>query len=368
MKIVHVLLSLKGGGIQNFLLSLIPEQVKMGHTVSVVVTDEDNLEYSNKNKQFLESIGVKVYNLNRPVSDKIAFFRTWFRLRNTIKQLTPDIVNSHGEYCHTASAFATWGTGIKHCCTIHNAPEPWGKMISVMNRNTPLIFCSDAALQLRAQESQAMVAINNGIDLNMVQVDDCVDLHKELGIPQDEKIVVLVGSTRPQKNYHLLIKIVEEMNDPKVHFCICGGQYKVNRKGANNTSYIELRDFEKFKNIHLLGLRGDVPAVLNGADVYLSCSVKEGLPISALEGFFGGIPCVLSPIVQHTNIAAGVAECYIPDSFEPKDFVKAIYQALECEDSHKDIYKKREDALRVFRIDRCAKEYIDFYNKILNEK
>ena len=31
MKIVHIANCLRGGGIQNFLLSLLPEQVKQGH-------------------------------------------------------------------------------------------------------------------------------------------------------------------------------------------------------------------------------------------------------------------------------------------------------------------------------------------------
>lgn len=367
MKIVHILLSLKGGGIQNFLLSLIPEQMKMGHVVSVVVTDEDNLDYSNKNKLYLESLGVKVYNLNRRISDKLSFFKTWLKVRKTIKLINPDIVNSHGLYAHNAASFATLGTSIRHCCTIHSAPETWGKMSKLMNRNTPLIFCSDAALNLRCQNSSKMIAINNGIDFNKIRVAEKVDLRKELNIPIEDKIVVLVGSPRPPKNYPFLIKIVESLCDEHIHFCICGGQYKVERSGSNNDNYIDLEQFSKYKNIHLLGLRSDIPAVLNGSDVYLSCSIREGLPISALEAFFSGIPCVLSPIIQHTMISEGVACCFVPNSFESNEFVASIHNALKCSDSHDVIFKQREYILKKFKIDRCAQEYVDFYNKILNE-
>lgn len=368
MKIVHVLPSLKGGGIQNFLFSLIPEQVKLGHSVSVIVTDEDNIEYSNKRKLELESIGVKVCNLNRKISDKVSFFNTWLKCRQTVKAIRPDIVNSHGTYSHNAAEFATLGTRVKHCCTIHNGPEPWGRLSKFMNRYTPLIFCSDASLALREQESNTMIAINNGVELNSIRVKNKVDLHKELGIPADEKIVVLVGSSRPQKNYSFLIKIVEHLDDERIHFCICGGQYKVERKGENNNNYIDLEQFSKYPSIHLLGLRNDVPAILNGADVYLSCSLKEGLPISALEGFFSGIPCVLSPIPQHTMIADGIECCYVPKEFQPKDFIDSIQKALECNEPHDSIYHHREASLQKFKIERCAKEYIEFYNKILNEK
>lgn len=367
MKIAHILLSLKGGGIQNFLLSLAPEQVKMGHEVVVIITDEDDLTYSIKNTEYLESFGISVFKLNRKVSDKVSFFKTWLTLRKLLNGIQPDIVNSHGIYCHNASAFAVFGTRMKHCCTIHSAPERWGKMAKIMNYNTPLIFCSDAALQLRGQSSSQMIAINNGIDEKSVRSTMVVDLHKEQNIPSNDKIVVLVGSTRPPKNYSFLVDIVNQLNDDHIHFCICGGEYKVTRSGSNNKSYISLDEFKPYKNIHLLGLRNDIPAILNGSDAYLSCSIREGLPMSALEGFFSGIPCVLSPIPQHTMISGGITECYIPSKFEPQEFIQSINDALKCTDSHESIYLQRKNSLKKFLIDRCAKEYVEFYKQIINK-
>lgn len=368
MKIIHILPSLKGGGIQNFLFSLIPEQVKLDHNVSVIVSDEDNNDYSDKQKHILEALGVKVYNLNRRVSDKWSSVKTWFICRNLVKKLKPDILNSHGIYCHIAASFATFGTSTIHCCTIHNGPEVWGRLCKLVNRDTPLIFCSEAAMQLRAQNSTEMVAINNGMELSKIRVESKTDLRKELGIPNTDKIVVLVGSPRPAKNYPFLKKIVEDIKNDHIHFCICGGQYKVDRKGSNNENYIDLTQFSESSNIHLLGLRDDIPSILNDADVYLSCSVKEGLPISALEGFFSGIPCVLSPILQHKMISGDIDSCYIPRKFKSEDFVECIIKALSNSYTHEEIYSRREGALKNFRIDRCAKEYIAYYKKILNEK
>ena len=361
MKIVHVLLSLKGGGIQNFLLSLAPEQVRMGHEVIVVLTDEDDSSYSIKNRAYIESFEIPVYNLKRKIGNKVSFFKTWFALRKLLKKLNPDIVNSHGVYCHNAVGFSVFGTGIRHCCTIHNAPEKWGKVTKLINHNTPLIYCSDAALQLRGQNSPLMIAINNGIDEKTVRCSEVVDLHKELDIPNDDKIIVLVGSMRPQKNYNFVIDIVNKLNDEHIHFCICGEVYKNARSCGHNNSF----DFKPYKNIHLLGLRSDISAILNEADAYLSCSIREGLPISALEAFFSGIPCVLSPIPQHTMISGGISECYIPSKFEPKDFIDSIHNAFKCLDSHENIYLQRKEHLKKFLIDRCAKEYIDFYKQVI---
>ena len=193
MKIVHVLLSLRGGGIQNFLLSLAPEQKRMGHEVIVIITDEDDSSYSIKNKEYLESFEIPVYNLNRKIGDKASFFKTWFALRKLLKKLNPDIVNSHGVYSHNAVGISVLGTGISHCCTIHNAPEKWGKMTKVINHCAPLIYCSEAALQLRDQNSPLMIAINNGIDEKTVRCSEVVDLHKELDIPNPNNNLEISG-------------------------------------------------------------------------------------------------------------------------------------------------------------------------------
>lgn len=367
MRIVHILPSFKGGGIQNFLFSLVPEQVKMGHEVMIVVTDEDNIDYSIRQKELLEQKGVKVFNLDRKVSDKKSFFKTILKARKLIARLSPDIVNSHAAFCHTIASLATWGTKSIHCCTIHSAPEVWSRMAKLINRRKPLIFCSDSALILKGQTGNPMIAINNGVEIDKIRVSEKVSLHDELNIPQEDKIVVLVGSPRPPKNYPFLIEIVEKLRDEHIHFCICGGTYKVAKEGNNNKFYISLEQFEKYKNIHLLGLRSDVPAILNGSDVYLSCSVREGLPISALEAFFSGIPCVLSPILQHTMIAKGIDGCYIPEKFEAEMFVDAIRQALECKETHDEIFRKREEGLKKFSIQRCASEYIEFYERLLSQ-
>lgn len=366
MKITHILPSLKGGGIQNFIFSLAPEQKSLGNDVSIIVTDEDYNEYSDGKKRQLENSGIIVYNLDRKVSDKHSFFSALRKCRKIIGNKCPDIVNTHGVICHILGSLSTIGLKTVHCCTIHSGPEHWSRSVKLIVGKKPLIYCSDSALELRAQKGAPMVAINNGINVDLARSSFTVDLHKELNLNQEDKLIILVGSQRPPKNYPFLIKIVENLNKPHIHFCVCGGNYKVeNKGGSNNKNYISTEIFERYSNIHLLGIRDDVPAILNGSDVYLSCSIKEGLPISALEAFFAGIPCVLSPIVQHVSISEGIQECYIPEKFDEDSFINAIHKALASNKKHEEIYNTRKQVLQKFTIERCAKEYIDFYKELI---
>lgn len=366
MRILHVLASLKGGGIQNFLVSLAPEQINLGNEVFVLVIDEDNIDYSASLQLKLNKSNILVYHLNRKISSKWSTLKSILRTRKIIHSIDPDIVNTHGVLSHVFGSIATVFTNYKHCCTIHSAPEHWSIVSKMLIGKKPLIYCSDAALVLRGQLGFPMIAINNGVDLNAVRTNSLVGLKKDLGLNESVKLVVLVGSLRPEKNYSFLIKIVEKINDPNIHYCICGGIYKVENSGSNNRYFISTEQFSKYSNIHFLGLRTDVPAILNECDVYLSCSIREGLPISALEAFICGIPCVLSPIYQHKAISDGIANCYIPVNFDSESFANSICQALSCKESHDSIYEKRKNNLRRFDICRCAKQYVEFYNKLLN--
>lgn len=109
MKIIHILNSLKGGGIQNFILSLAPEQKKLGCDVSIIVVDRDTYEYSKHLKDILVNNGVKVYYLNKILHNKISFIKTLINCRKLVQSLRPDIINSHGEMSHIYGAFSTIG-------------------------------------------------------------------------------------------------------------------------------------------------------------------------------------------------------------------------------------------------------------------
>lgn len=67
--------------------------------------------------------------------------------------------------------------------------------------------------------------INNGISPSIVQTKECVNLRDELNLSHNDKIVVSVGSLRPQKNYDFLKEISTAMMDEHIHFCVCGGNY-----------------------------------------------------------------------------------------------------------------------------------------------
>ena len=359
MKIVHICNCLRGGGVQNFLLSLLPEQVSQGHDVNIIVIEKFDYDYCYRLEDILKANGVTVIRLDKKRGNKVSMINTIKKCRVIIGRILPDIVNTHGGMSHTYGAYAVLRRDNKQVITIHNTPERWTIDTKLLCKNKPMIFCSQAAFDNRLQNSKKMQAIDNGISRSIVHSNEEVDLRKELGLNESDKIIVAVGSLRPQKNYDFLKNIVEAANNPSWHFCVCGGNY-----GAG---YISTEPFKKYKNIHFLGLRSDVSAIENCADLFLSCATFEGLPIAVLEAYFNGIPCVLSPIEPHKNIG-NVNDVWIPASFTASDFVDSINCALQVKKNHDDIYNSRKEQIAKYSISDTCKKYLEFYVEVINGK
>lgn len=359
MKILHILATLGSGGIQGFVYSLAYEQARMGHEVMVVLTDICDDELSFKQEQVLAENGVMVVRLNRHEGNKVELIKSMLEFRKQIERFKPNIINSHSKLWHLYGAIGCFANKYQQVCTVHTTPERWSRLVNLFCGNKPVIYCSKASYEGRIQKNKNVVCIENGIAPNLVRTKEIVDLRKEYDLPSESKIIVSVGNLRPAKNYKNLIELAKLVDGGPIHFFICGSN-------LGGPAYDDPKLYEGYRNLHCLGSRSDVSAIENGADLFLSSSTYEGLPIAVLEAYFNGIPCVLSPIKQHIQIA-DVPKVWMPKDFEAKSFLKTIEEALVTLESHNAIYEMRKPYIEKYSIVRTARNYIDFYNEIIDK-
>lgn len=361
MKIIHIVHSLRGGGIQNFIVSLASEQVKQKNDVTVIVIDKYNTEYCNHLESILKSNNVNVIKLDKIQGNKFSLIKAILKCRKIIQKEKPDIINTHGEISHLYGALCTILTKIPQVITVHSAKENWNFIINYFCQKKPLIFCSNSTkFDLQRKPNHITTSINNGISKDIIQSHKTSNLRKEYKLREQDKIIILVGSFRPAKNYLFLKDLVDELKqDETYHFFVCGGKDVSNKDNIIET----LKDY---KTIHFLGLRSDISDIENESDLFLSCATFEGLPIAVLEAYFNGIPCILSPIEQHIKIS-NIEKVWIPEDFTATSFVKAIKLAInESNYSHEYIYKMREKQLEQYSITETANQYERFYKKIIS--
>lgn len=114
------------------------------------------------------------------------------------------------------------------------------------------------------------------------------DIRKELGLSEDDFIVLSVGELNKNKNQKTIIQAIAALNDKKIHFILCG-------KGDQfeNLKKLSMK-YKLGNNIHFLGYRTDVVDICSQVDVFVMPSLREGLPVASLEAMYCGLPLVTS--------------------------------------------------------------------------
>jgi glycosyltransferase involved in cell wall biosynthesis len=362
MKICHIIANLYAGGAQTFVVLLAVEQQKLGHEVSIILIDQFNHStFENFLIQQLKENHIPVYSLDRKPGKNLSVFGSFFKLNSILKRIQPQIINSHLQFTHLIISLYQKIFRKKYnlILTIHNAPEVWNYQTLKLNLNTPAIYCSKASMETSVQRDCKKVVVANGIK-NPIIDNSAIQILKDDAVNSNHQLVLMVGKLSHQKNYPLAVEIAKHYQNKNVSFLICGIK--------EETAEQDLASFKTVNNIHYLGIKvpKQIYSLMDRCDVFLNTSHYEGLPITVLEAFFVGTPCVLSNILPHHEIGDSVPQVYIPNSFEVADYVSVIDLALSNKGTKKGIQDQREPYLAPYSVAKAALSYVDFYHEVIN--
>jgi glycosyltransferase involved in cell wall biosynthesis len=186
---------------------------------------------------------------------------------------------------------------------------------------------------------------------------------QDLGIPSEAFVLVSVGRLQPGKNYPVALEalcvLARARPERHVHYVVCGSgpeerliQDRAERLGIAG-------------RVHLLGRRSDVSQLLEMADCFLSTSLYEGLPLTVLEALASGIPCVLSPIREHCDIADGLPGCVFGADMTGRGIAEAVLAAMTQKHTRELLRRCRVSRLEKFSLQKCAQSYESLYRSLV---
>lgn len=176
-------------------------------------------------------------------------------------------------------------TGIMSMSPLHN-----NRIFHEMNKIciekylTDYWACSKAAgsffYRKKIVQSPKYKIINNAIDSTSFRFDRALrdKTRKILGL--DNKLVIgHVGLFHPAKNHEFLLRVFHEVckKEPNTVLLLVGDG-KLRPKIE-----VIVRMLNLAENVHFLGIRSDIPELLNAIDVFVFPSNFEGLPVILIE-------------------------------------------------------------------------------------
>jgi len=167
---------------------------------------------------------------------------------------------------------------------------------------------------------------------------------QEIGVPQDSFVILSVGELNRNKNHEVIIKAISKINNPKIHYVICG-------KGPRET-YLKniLTEFGVGENVHLLGFRKDIPEIYKISDVFAFPSLREGLGMAALEAMACGLPLVTSNIHGIVDYSIDNKTGFSCNPKEQNGFIKALEKLTKSEELCKSYAKFNIDAVQKYEL------------------
>ena len=164
-----------------------------------------------------------------------------------------------------------------------------------------------------------------GIDLSRfqnIQVDRSAK-RREIGVPEDAFLLLSVGELNENKNHQVMLRVMAQMKDPKVHYAIAGvGEKKDELLGLA----AELGIGDRF---HLLGYRKDVAELNHAADVFCFPSLREGLGLAAIEAMACGVPVVAADNRGTRSFITDGENGFLCPADEAERFVVALKRLIE---------------------------------------
>jgi len=207
--------------------------------------------------------------------------------------------------------------------------------------------------------------IYNGIDTAGFQRPRSRALRDEYGWSGDEIIVGSLGNIRPAKGYDILLRAAALL-DQSAHSYrfVIAGQGK-----EQDSLYDELLALRKTlgleDRVRFLGFVDNAAEFLAGVDIFLSSSISEGLPLSAIQAMVSGLPVVATRCGGYERLITDRENGWLVDVNNPGAIADALESLAKAPGVRAELSRNANRyAVGTFDIEVMLKAYGECYERV----
>lgn len=367
MKVLFVITGLGVGGAERQVIDIADRLSQRGHTILIVyLTGKIHLEPTQPD--------VKLVGLG--MQKTLAGLWTGYcRLRRLTREFDPDVVHSHMVHANLLARMLKLTMRVPRLiCTVHSTNEG-GKLrmlayritdsLADMTTNVSVAAVASFVAQ-GAVKSGRVAAVYNGIDIDGFQRDANTRtvLRDMANIDAGVKIVLAVGRLTEAKDYPNLLNAyaaLEWGNTESQLWIVGDGELRSVLQKLVDSMGLAGR-------VRFLGIRFDVAALMNAADVFVLSSAWEGFSLVVAEAM------ACEKVVVATD-CGGVKEVlgafgYLVPPRDSMALAHALSLALNL--STEDILlmgaRARQHILSNYSLDAAVEKWLRIYNGDVNLK
>lgn len=304
LAITHVVENLNRGGLERVVIDLVRTQKAMGHRCQVVCVFEPGSLAGELGESGIPVLACRKGRLN-------ALGVLW-RLRRAVRRFGTGILHTHNATAHYHAALACAGLPLAAVVSTRHglgdlAPSSRReRFYRYAMRGTDAVVAVSGVLRDRFARTDLlpedrMLSVPNGIDVErfgIATAEHRRSLRVALGFGADTRLIGTVGRLNWAKDQATLIRAfaqVRRHGSDAGLVLVGGGELKAQLETLAATEGVA-------DAIRFLGDRGDIPALLQGFDLFALSSVREGYSIALLEACAAGLPIVATDVGGNAEI------------------------------------------------------------------
>lgn len=199
-----------------------------------------------------------------------------------------------------------------------------------------------------------------GVDSSRFQAGSGVsrlEKRHQLQLKENDWVILSIGELTRRKNHEVVLRAMAKMNDPSVHYIICG-------KG-NLQGYLErlVKDLALEQQVRFLGYRGDIPEICHMADCFAFPSLQEGLPFALMEAMSSGLPIVCSNIRGNVDLIDDGLGGVICNARSVEQFCEALTKLRTADSAPMAAYNREK--MRIFDVEQAQKQVKTVFDDVL---
>lgn len=246
----------------------------------------DNIKAYRQLKAILQTEQYDVIHCNTPMGGIV----TRLAAQNARKQGTQVFYTAHGFHFYNGAPKKNWLVFY-----------PIEKQFAKITDKLITINREDRSLAQKKFQSQIHYIHGVGVDAERYQpasVGEKAALRKELGFSQERNILLCVGELLPNKNQIMAIRAVQMLRQdyPEVLLLVAGNGPE--REHLENA----VHEYGLQDHVIFLGYCTCLEKYQKAADLLVSCSQREGLPLNIVEAMLSGNPVVASKNRGHCEL------------------------------------------------------------------
>lgn len=328
VRVLHIVPALDGGGVETLLLNYYTHMDRNRFTFDFIVHGKN----IGVLEPVFESMGSKVFHIP---TKREGIVSNLLAMKQVISSGNYDVVHAHQGAIGALPMYLAKKAGVR--CRIthsHIAYMHESRLRGLVNRvllpylkmySTDWFACSsDAGSSLwgaEAVQSRKVHIMNNAIDVDKFTFSAEVrnNVRKELHM-EGKFVIGCVGRLSFQKNHEFLISVFRDIHekDRDARLCLVG------RGELENDIREQVQKLGLNDAVQFLGVRNDVPQLLQAMDVFVLPSRYEGLGIAYIEAQAAGLVCFGSDSVVPREAAVTDLMHYISLEESPEYWASEV--------------------------------------------